>query len=185
MELVEHDGISLEQAHSGSMDSRAAIHAPYKPGWARAAIPSEGSGGTLVPQLIFDTSGTPITVTIRTPDSLLVVLNRIERGFGLTRKDVAGASNATRKTLYNWLEGKSEPREASLQRLFMLAKLADDWTAAGYTTNRAEIRRPIVGEQSTLDLLCEDELDAELVLFAGSRLSMIRPPVVLESPFPT
>lgn len=173
------------QSHSGSAPMHFAVHAPLRPSTSEHFIAAEGSGGSLVPQAVFDTTGSPVILHIVKPDPLRVVLMQIETVFGLTRDELAKVCGTVRKTVYNWLDGKSEPRKTSLQRLFELNVIARDWSEAGYASGRTDIRQPLVSDRSILDMLCEEPLDRELIMFAGSRLSIKEPSIVLSNPFAT
>ena len=182
MEL-DDDGLTLGLIHSGSFESRPAVCEPIPPSLAKHLDLMQGSGGALHRDLFVDATSSLVVLDYENPNPLRSVLERIQRTFGLGITDAAKIVCTTRKTVYNWLDGSSEPQRNNLERLFQLDVLAGDWVDAGYTMERAAIRQPIVDGRSVLDLLTEEPLDPELLLFAGSRLSMATSKTTLPSPF--
>jgi len=185
MELVKEDALQVLQSHTPSGQQRSAIHAPIPANLRDAVFSSEGSGGWLVPSIIVTNSGSRLTLELNVSDSLERLLKRIQAAFGINKDELAKVCNATRKTIYNWLDGKSEPQEKNRERLFVLDVLADDWTGAGYTTDRIRLKQAIVDGRSIFDLLCDDPIDSELVLFAGSRSALNDRRSSLADPFST
>ncbi len=183
MELAKEDNLAILQAQSGSGQQLAAIHAPLPSGWTGAIAPSEGSGGQMVPELIIETTGSSITLKVVKQDPLAALLNRIEAAFGLTRDELASISRTTRKTIYNWLDGTSAPHKKNQRRLFELDVLATDWANYSYPADRVRLKQPAVDGRSVFELLCEDPLDQELVLFAGARVALQRASNVLADSF--
>ena len=182
MEL-EDQASNLRLIHSGSVESRPAVCEPMPPSLVKHLDLIQGSGGALHRELFVDATSSVVIMDYQNPRPLRSVLDKIQSAFGLGITDLAGVACTTRKTIYNWLEGTAEPQKKNLERLFQLSVLAGDWADAGYTKERAEIRQPVVDGHSVLDLLSEESLDAELVLFAGSRLSMTKSKNALANPF--
>lgn len=103
------------------------------------------------------------------------VLEKIATVFALTKADLAEVCHVkTRKTLYNWLSGDSEPRNRSLDRLFKLRLVAKDWEESGFSADKVQLRAPVLADDSVFDLLRAEVIDREKILFAGTRLLMDR-----------
>lgn len=185
MELAKVDALQALQSHAPSGQQQWAIHAPVPANLRDAVFSSEGSGGRLVPSIIVTNSGSRLTLELNVSDSLESLLKRIQTAFGINKEELAKVCNATRKTIYNWLDGKSEPQEKNRERLFVLDVLADDWASAGYTTDRVRLKQAVVDGRSIFELLCDDSIDIELVLFAGSRSALHDRRSSLADPFST
>lgn len=185
MELIKDDAFQTLQSHMTSGQQQSAIHTPIPPNWRDAIVFTEGSGGRLVPETIVVNTGSRVTLERYTPDPLESLLERIQSAFGLNKDELAKVCNTTRKTIYNWLGGTSEPQERNRERLFVLDVLADDWAGAGYSTDRVILKQPIVDGRSVFEMLCEDPIDRDLVLFAGSRIALHDRRSPLMDPFST
>ena len=185
MELAKEDILMLMDSQNASGHQQAAVHAPLPKHWCEGLTVGEGSGGQVVPEIIAASTGSFVTIDWKQHDPLEALLGRVESAFGITRGQLAQACKTTRKTVYNWIDGTSEPQAKNRERLFTLDVLATDWADAGYTTDRSLLQQPVIDGRSVFELLCDDSIDSELVLFAGSRIAMHRDPVVLADPFST
>lgn len=91
--------------------------------------------------------------------------------FSMTESEIAQSIGISRKTLFNWKQRESAPNKQKAQNIFDLYLLAKNWKDAGFTTDSFELELPVIGGQSIKDLLKEDKLDSEKILFAGNRLN--------------
>ncbi|WP_412758187.1 helix-turn-helix domain-containing protein [Legionella bozemanae] len=103
------------------------------------------------------------------------VLDFLTSCFNLTKEELASICKISRKTIYNWIDGFSEPRKAALERLFDLLMVAKAWKLNLLPNDSKMLRTPVLNGKSVLDLLKEDELNNEQILFAGSRLVLLSP----------
>ena len=100
-------------------------------------------------------------------------VNNICSTFSLTKDELSQVCKIkSRKTLYNWIDGTSKPRKSTMGRIFDLSIIAQAWKQSGFTNKSELINTPILDGLSVLDLLTDDVLDKELILFAGSRLNL-------------
>ncbi len=103
------------------------------------------------------------------------IINTISDTFGLTKDDLTKICRVqSRKTLYNWIDGTSTPRNHAMHRIYNLYNIAQAWLYAGFQLDKATLHFPVLDTNSIFDLLSQDELDKEQILFAGSRLSVTR-----------
>ena len=95
----------------------------------------------------------------------------IKTVFSMTESEIAQSIGVSRKTLFNWKKRESAPNKEKAQNIFDLYLLAKNWKDAGFTIDSFELQLPVFGDQSIKDLLKEDRLDSEKILFAGNRLN--------------
>lgn len=183
MDLVSNDPITIERALSRTGGQVSAVHQPLPLDWNSLGLRGEGSGGTIVPEFFTLSSGSYALVTTVEEDPLRTLIQRIESTFGMTREELAKACKTTRKTIYNWLNHEAEPQARNRQRLFDLDILARDWADAGYPQRQDQLNRPLIDGRTVMDLLADDTIDRELILFAGSRLAIGDVNAVLKDPF--
>lgn len=121
---------------------------------------------------------------VKIPNAV-VVLKKVQEVFLLTKEQLAQICGCTRKTLYNWKDGTSEPRRKALKRLFKLSMIVDAWKDNGLSIFGDDLFAPVIGSDSLFDMLVTESLDEEKILFAGSRLQMgsAISGKVLEDPF--
>lgn len=113
-----------------------------------------------------------IEVTDEVTETLPNHLENIKSAFSLTNDDLAKIIGVTRKTLHNWKTGKIGNSEKR-QRVFELFMLATDWNKIGFSKNKHDLNQPIVHGKSVVDLLSEENLNREKILFAGSRIALL------------
>lgn len=58
------------------------------------------------------------------------IVNAIRKSFALSVTDLAAVLGVERPTIYSWLKDQSSPSPARLQRMGLVLRLADTWTAA-------------------------------------------------------
>lgn len=121
-------------------------------------------------------SGQNLLVTVNQPieiqqNAVQEKIETIKSVFSMTENEIAEKINVSRKTLFNWKKKESAPNKAKAQRIFDLYMLAKDWKNFGFTTDKFDLESPVIANQSVKDLLNEDKLDSEKILFAGNRLS--------------
>jgi len=135
-----------------------------------------GSGGTPSAFFITPISGADnVLVEAQTTSSMSLsdALDYILETFILTKVELAEACKVqSRKTLYNWIDGSVEPRAENINRIFNLYMIAQGWREQGFNFSKALLRQPVVDNQSVIDLLKSDELNQNMIVFAGSRLEL-------------
>lgn len=104
-------------------------------------------------------------------NALEIKINLIKTVFSMTEVEIAKSIGVSRKTLFNWKQRESAPSKKKAQNIFDLYLLAKNWKDLGFTTDSFELESPVIGGQSIKDLLNEDKLDSEKILFAGNRLN--------------
>ncbi|MCU4336101.1 hypothetical protein [Acinetobacter dispersus] len=97
----------------------------------------------------------------------------IKSVFSMTEMEISQSIGVSRKTLFNWKQKESAPNKRKAQNIFELYLLAKNWKDAGFTTDSFELETPVIDDKSIKDLLKEDKIDSEKILFAGNRLSNI------------
>lgn len=146
------------------------------------------TGGNLSTPYTTSSSGSNvITLFAQTTEntSLKNTLDYISNTFCLTKEDLAQVCRVqARKTLYNWMDGESSPRRSALERIYELYTIAEVWRTSGIELKKQDFHTPAIDDKTIVDLLSEDEIDRDLILFAGSRiqLSSSNAPVI-EDPF--
>lgn len=130
-------------------------------------------------------SGTHTTVETEPPKNLKATVDEVCKTFGLTKDELAQILNIqSRKTLYNWINEEAVPRKSVMIRLFDLLLVAKAWRSSGFNIKKVQLRKPVVDGQSVFDLLSQPKIKQELILFAGTRLSLMATPAErLQSPF--
>lgn len=108
----------------------------------------------------------------KTEGSLKVALGEIGNTFALTKEQLADCLLVTRKTIYNWLDGTSSPQQTNFSRLYEFKLLCKDWRYKNLAVDKLQLTEPVIDNKSLLDLLKEEKLDLERILFAGSRLGI-------------
>lgn len=98
-------------------------------------------------------------------------LELIKTVFSMTEVEIAQSIGVARKTLFNWKRKEFPPNKKKAQNIFDLYLLAKNWKDSGFTTDAFELSLPVIDGQSIKDLLKEDKLDSEKILFAGNRLN--------------
>lgn len=135
-----------------------------------------GSGGklnTIFSHVPSGASNIPVQNELQHNNKLETTLSNISSTFNLTKDELAHICHVqSRKTLYNWIDGKATPRKSAMSRVFDLYIIAQAWKQSGFSRDKISLRRPMIGEQSLYDLLSRDSLDKELILFVGSRLHL-------------
>lgn len=145
----------------------------------------QGSGGKLMPHNSNIQSGGNVAVNIPAPDKTLSALKEISTFFGLTKLELAQILQLqSTKSLYNLLNGKTETRKSTIDRVFDLLIVTRALKGSGLNTISEFIRQPILNRLSMLDLLKEKVIDQERIVFAASRLQLMTQPVKsLSDPF--
>ncbi len=145
----------------------------------------QGSGGT--PSGIFSSTlsgayNVPAQLNSQT-NKLEDIMNSISSSFCLTKDQLADICKVSRKTLYNWIDGTSEPHKANLDRIFQLHIIDTEWKRAGFPQDKKNLSQLSVNGENLFDLLSATELDKELILFAGSRASLFIREDKISDPF--
>jgi len=128
----------------------------------KATIGMERSGSTI------------ISKSLEIIEKLPSNLENIKNTFSLSNDELAKIIGVSRKTLHNWKTGNIRSSEKR-KRIFDLFLLATNWSNAGFSRNRHDLEKKILNGKSILDLLVEEDLNAEKMLFAGSRIDLLSP----------
>ncbi len=102
------------------------------------------------------------------------VVEEIAQTFGLIEEELLQVSRVKNKYELIPLSGtNAEALKPTFSRIFDLYMIARDWKTTGLSSNAHQLHTPILDNQSIFDLLREEFLDKERILFAGSRLSLL------------
>jgi hypothetical protein len=135
---------------------------------------TQGTGGNLTPfSYSGSCSGSNIVTNVHSSNQLALAIEEVSDVFGLTKDELSQVCKVqSRKSLYNWMNGDSKPRKSAMQRVFNLLILAKAVKSSGFSSVGASVHEPIDGDKSIFDLLNEDNLDQERIIFAASRLQL-------------
>jgi len=128
----------------------------------------------------FDATGGQLRVLVNAhPQSESIQANPIGEAlqvirttFGLTMKMLSKACGVTRKSVYKWQDEDVTPNRQHQQRIFKLREAALNWRREAYPHPKNHLYEPILREKTLLDLLNEDPVDVQRILFAGQRLKL-------------
>lgn len=136
----------------------------------------QGSGGSYTSIFSASPSGAKTQVKINGKSRLAGVVEEICSAFGLTKEEFAQICKIqSRKTLYNWINGEAFPRKTTMSRMYDLLLVAREWKKAGFSGSRENLNSRVVDNKSLLQMLSEEQVDRNLIIFAGSRLSLASP----------
>ncbi len=136
----------------------------------------KGSGGTVTSFLSVTPSGINIEVQSYAKNKLAQAIDEVCSAFRLTKEEFTQICHVqSRKTLYNWINGETEPRKAAMNRIFDLVIVARAWVSYGLNAYNSQLYEQIIDNQSVLDLLSQQVIDQDKILFSGSKLSMSFP----------
>lgn len=135
-----------------------------------------GSGGAFTSIFSSSVTGSK-TVLVKDPYSkIAAATDEVCSAFALTKAEFAHLCHIqSRKSLYNWIKGESNPRKATMRRIFDLLTAARAWRHAGFSNNRQQLSQAVLDGQSLFDILNQDKIETDLILFAGSRLNTMPP----------
>jgi hypothetical protein len=135
---------------------------------------SKGSGGTAMQSFKHSITGAPILVTFDPPRRLQIIVQQIRSVFELTMEEFGSACHTqSRKTPYNWVNGSSNPHKDALKRIYDLQLAALAWKDAGFFCDSQVLHVPALNGKSLFDLLRQDKVDVDSILFLGGRLNML------------
>ncbi len=145
----------------------------------------QGSGGAVSHITLVSQTGSKTEIQATKQETLECVVKEIMCTFDLTKNEQLRVFQVnSRKTLYNWIDGETRPRKSAMNRIFELLVIARDWKSSGLIANKDNLRQPVIQNKSVLDLLSQDNLNREQVLFAGSRLNnFVESPMTISDPF--
>ena len=178
--------IYLGNAIFNRVANPTAIHLTYtNEELARIYSLHQGSGGKIASMFSTSLSGTKTQVEQAPQNKLAAAVNEICTAFGLTKEELAQVCHIqSRKTLYNWINGEAIPRKSTMSRIFDLLTVAQAWKHAGLSGDRDVLRQAVLDGENLFDILNQPEIDKELILFVGSRLSLMSPAKgVISKPF--
>lgn len=134
----------------------------------------QGSGGTVTSLSCISVTGINTHVHTTVSNTLASSVEEICSAFSLTKEELATACKIqSRKTLYNWINGEAQPRKSAMNRMYDLLIIARAWCNSGFKATHPQIHQPIIDNKSIFDLLCETNIDHELILFSGTRINML------------
>jgi hypothetical protein len=135
---------------------------------------SKGSGGTVTQSFKHSITGAPILVAFDLPRRLQIIVQLIRSVFELTMEEFGSTCHAqSRKTPYNWVNGSSNPHKDALKRIYDLQLAALAWKDAGFFCDSQILHAPALNGKSLFDLLKQDKVNIDKVLFLGGRLNML------------
>ena len=105
-------------------------------------------------------------------ESLEDKLDKIRNGFGLNMSQLALVLNASRRALYIWYEGNTDPQKENLERIEVLSNLANEWIKLA-PENRVARLKVKISNISLLDLISSDVIDAGEIKAFMSRLRSV------------
>lgn len=145
----------------------------------------QGSGGETSSLLSITPTGAITKVLPTPPNTLAVVVREICSAFGITKDQLAQICKVqSRKTLYNWINGETEPRKAAMGRIFDLLMVSRAWRNSGISAAPSLLYQPVLNGLSVFDLLNREAINQDEILFAGSRLSILgQQESILSDPF--
>ncbi len=135
---------------------------------------SIGSGGSLTGSCIdwLPSGGGFATLEQEQTTPINSALDVITEAFSLTKEELAKVCQVTKKTIYNWTNQTSETNPKAMGRVFDLLSIAKDWKHSALPSNKQLLRMPVYENLSIVDLLGQEDLQKEVILFSGSRLKM-------------
>lgn len=145
----------------------------------------QGSGGTVTCMFSTSVTGAKTQIKQEPQNKLAAAVNDICIAFGLTKEEFAQVCHVqSRKTLYNWINGEANPRKSAMRRIFDLLTAAQAWRHAGFSSDKVQLRQAVLDGQNLFDILNQEKVDKELILFVGSRLNIMSPTKgVINDPF--
>ena len=145
----------------------------------------QGSGGTVTCMFSTSVTGAKTQIKQEPQNKLAAAVNDICTAFGLTKEELAQVCHVqSRKTLYNWINGEANPRKSAMRRIFDLLTAAQAWRHAGFSSDKVQLRQAVLDGQNLFDILNQEKIDKELILFVGSRLNIMSPTRgVISDPF--
>jgi len=136
----------------------------------------QGSGGSVTSMYSISITGAKTQVKQVAQNKLESAVSYIRTTFGLTKEELTQVFHIqSRKTLYNWINGESNPRKPAMKRIFDLLIAAKAWKHSGFSSDREQLRQAVLDGQNLFDILNQEIVDKELILFIGSRLNIMSP----------
>ncbi len=144
----------------------------------------KASGGNISPFFSENLSGSNSHILPIHNQKLTYIVQKIQSAFDLTIDELAKVFQVgSRKTIYNWIKSETIPHKNNLERIFKFSVIADEWIQLGFSFKNKDLRKPIIDGKNIIDLLAQDEVNSELILFGGSRLNLIINKKTLKDPF--
>jgi len=188
MELALMDGYFGTSSGACSPVDAAALSCPVANEYLEQQFGVfRGSGGSLVSNSLRTASGANLFIQPAPKNNIREITDSIRDTFGLSVTALVNICHLqSRKTYYNWMDGKSTPHSSSMSRIYDLLLVAKAWKNAGFPNPKGQLTQPVLDDQSLLDLLNQAPINKDLILFAGSRLNLSAPPqATLRDPFAT
>jgi DNA-binding transcriptional regulator YiaG len=110
-------------------------------------------------------------------------LSLIKDTFDLTNEQLADVMGSGRKTVHNWMSSSNRPNKTKAKRILALDNIANMWISRGFSANRDTLLLQTQSGSSLIELLADENLDKNLVMFHGSSMYFDINDDVLEDPF--
>ena len=134
----------------------------------------QGSGGEITTSLNFTLSGGSIDIYKEPQSNLKIAIDSICISFGLNIRELSEIlSVKSRKSIYNWIKGETQPRKSTAKKIYDLLLISNSWKNSGFSADRELLHQPVADGKSVFDLLSEKQLNKELIIFSGSRLHAV------------
>ncbi|MCU8069891.1 hypothetical protein [Shewanella sp. SM32] len=111
-------------------------------------------------------------------------LNFVKDTFALTNEQLSDVLRSGRKSVHNWMNNLNRPNKTKAKRILTLDNLANLWGDRGYSVDRDILLAQSQSGNSLLEILAQEDLDKDLVLFHGASLYLEQGSYLeLEDPF--
>tara|TARA_R110002050_G_scaffold30500_2_gene78105 strand:- start:143 stop:712 length:570 start_codon:yes stop_codon:yes gene_type:complete len=131
----------------------------------------EASGSFYSPKSSWNVSGGAV-YSYPALTKLASFLHEITSIFSMTKEELASVCHVgSRATLYNWLQGDVTPRKETQFRVYELLKVARAYKFNCGKLTHEQLCTPAFKGKSILELLKEDTLNQEAIIFAGNTIA--------------
>ncbi|ELI1831818.1 hypothetical protein ACOW3S_004418 [Vibrio fluvialis] len=141
--------------------------------WVYAS--SSNSGGTIY----FDSSrdrSNPVITFLDNADKKISkstqLIMDIKTAFELSDSELASIFDASRKSVHNWTNTDQKPSKSKLARIVQVYDVLNSWKENGYPIDSESIRTPADNSPSLLEMLSQDNINKDKILFLGSKLML-------------
>lgn len=143
------------------------------------------SGGEAGFPFFTPATGSNVYVEQSSKTNLTTVVDEICSSFDLSKDELARVCKVkSRRTLYNWISGKVAPRKKAMSRLFDLLMLSKRVQSSGLKLGKELIHQKVIDGASVFDMLSDEFINEDLIIFSLSRLSLNHQSVkTLDDPF--
>jgi transcriptional regulator with XRE-family HTH domain len=107
-------------------------------------------------------------------DSPGEMVSAIRSSLSLNINEMAQVVRVERPTIYEWIRGRSNPHPYNRERLSKVFAVAQQWKSISPLPVDSYVRKPDIVGKSIIDLLSEESIDADKVLFCLKELVNIQ-----------